>query len=92
MKTKIKFSIILIATLFLFNCTSVIDNDENVINTKITQTDNLKTVPLNNSIRFLKQINNKKLTSKGIVRSDIDLYNDIESLGGAYFMTTFKWS
>ena len=80
MKTKIKFSIILIATLFLFNCTSVIDNDENVINTKITQTDNLKTVPLNNSIRFLKQINNKKLTSKGIVSSDIDLYIDIESL------------
>lgn len=80
MKTKIKFSIILIATLFLFNCTSVIDNDENVINNKITQTDNLKTVPLNNSIRFLKQINNKKLTSKGIVSSDIDLYIDIESL------------
>ena len=80
MKTKIKFSIILIATLFLFNCTSVIDNDENVIKTKITQTYNLKTVPLNNSIRFLKQINNKKLTSKGIVSSDIDLYIDIESL------------
>ena len=80
MKTKIKFTIVLIATLFLFNCTSVIDDDENVINTKITQSDNLKTVPLNNSIRFLKQIKSKKLTSKGIVSNDIDLNIDIESL------------
>lgn len=80
MKTKINFCIILISTLFLFNCTNESDYLEDVVSYKNSQSDGLKTVPLENSIRFLQKLNSKQLTSKGIISSDINLHIDIESL------------
>ena len=47
-----RISIILVTSLFLFNCTSASD-DENVIIDKLnSQSDNLQTVSLENSIAF----------------------------------------
>lgn len=80
MKRKINFCIILITTLFLFNCTSESDYKEDVINKKNSQSDGLKTFPLENSISFLRKFKTNQLSRKSLINSDISLNIDIESL------------
>lgn len=75
-----RISIILVTSLFLFNCTSASD-DENVIIDKLnSQSDNLQTVSLENSIAFFTNLNNDRLIKKGLLNNDIDLKIDIKSL------------
>jgi hypothetical protein len=81
-KIFIRISLILVTSLFLLNCSNESqDDDDNVImDTFDSQSDNLKTVPLENSLNFLKKLNSDRLTNRGLISDDIGLKIDIESL------------
>ena len=76
----IETSLVLIASLFLFNCSNESIDDNVMMNQLDSQSNNLKTVPLENSLNFLKKLNSNRLTSKGLISNDIGLEIDIESL------------
>ena len=79
-KTVIQVSVILAISLFLFNCSNE-PNDYNIMMDKLdSQSNKLKTVPLENSLDFLKKVNNDRLISKGLIIDDIGLRIDAESL------------
>ena len=79
-KIFIRISLILVTSLFLFNCSNESHDDDIIMDTLDSQSDNLKTVPLENSLTFLKKLNSNRLTSKGLINNDIGLEIDIESL------------
>lgn len=79
-KIFIRISLILVTSLFLFNCSNESHNDDIIMDTLDSQSDNLKTVPLENSLTFFKKLNSNRLTSKGLINNDIGLEIDIESL------------
>lgn len=76
----IRISLILVTSLFLFNCSNESHDDDIIMDTLDSQSDNLKTVPLENSLNFLKKLNSNRLTSKGLNSNDIGLKIDVESL------------
>jgi hypothetical protein len=76
----IKISLVLIASLFLFNCSNESIDDNVIMNPLDSQSNNLKTVPLENSLNFLKKLNSDRLTNRGLISNDIGLKIDIESL------------
>lgn len=47
-----KISLILVISLFLFNCSNESNDDDIIMETLDSQSDNLKTVPLENSLIF----------------------------------------
>lgn len=52
-KIFIRISFILVTSLFLFNCSNEPKDDDDIImDTLDSQSDNLKTVPLENSLNF----------------------------------------
>lgn len=67
-------------SLFLFSCSNESIDDNVIINKLDSQSSNLKTVPLENSLNFLKKLNSDRLTNRGLISNDIGLKIDIESL------------
>lgn len=76
----IKISLILITSLFLFNCSNESIDDNVTMNKLDSESNNLKTVPLENSLNFLKKLNNDRLTNRRLISNDIGLKIDVESL------------
>jgi hypothetical protein len=79
-KIFIRISLILVTSLFLFNCSNESHDDNITMDTLDSQSDNLKTVPLENSLNFLKKLNSDRLTNRGLISNDIGLKIDAESL------------
>ncbi|CAN1570378.1 hypothetical protein MCETHM1_03164 [Flavobacteriaceae bacterium] len=64
--------------MFLFSCSDESHDDTIITDPLGSQPDNLKTVPLENTLNFLKKLNNDRLTKR--VSNDIGLEIDVESL------------
>ncbi|WP_291870499.1 hypothetical protein [Maribacter sp.] len=83
MKTKKHFFRILtiaMVTLFLFNCSHEIKEDNTLIEKINLQEDGLSTVPLKNTIDYFNTLNLANKLNKGTDKNGIDLKIDVESL------------